>query len=173
MAWVAMEFPVGHTAVWKRLALATGGDININTGSLSITNGAEGTVSNLGTDNAGNLVVRANSINLDNSGKHPAESVTGRGGKHSSNDNRLTAVYVAIVLISALSGTSGSNGIDGNIKYRYKVFKAVQRKIVDIVAMALGVPLGVIFKSMRKHFRTQFRQHKLQKVILSLVEQSN
>jgi len=57
------------------------GDITINTGRLSVTNGGLVSVQNqgLGT-NAGTLRVNANSINLDNQGGITASTVNGIGG---------------------------------------------------------------------------------------------
>jgi len=144
----------------EETGIGNGGDININTGSLSITNGAEGTVSNLGTDNAGNLVVRANSINLDNSGKLTAESVTGSGG-----NIHLTTTDLLLLrrnsLISALSGTSGSNGIDGNINIDTKFLIAVPKENSDIVATGFGrTPGSNIQVNAESIFGTQFRQQQ-------------
>ena len=45
------------------------GDLRIETGRLSIRNGAQVNVSSSGTGDAGNLQVQANSIRLDNGGR--------------------------------------------------------------------------------------------------------
>jgi large exoprotein involved in heme utilization and adhesion len=140
--------------------IGNAGDINITTGSLAITNGAEGTVSNLGTGNAGKLEVTADSINLDNSGKLTAESVTGRGG-----NIKLTTTDLLLLrrnsLISAVSGTSGSNGIDGNISIYTKFLVAVPKENSDIVATGFGRTLGSnIQVNAESIFGTQFRQQR-------------
>ncbi|WP_448271411.1 two-partner secretion domain-containing protein [Nostoc sp. DSM 114160] len=58
-------------------AVGSGGNVNINTSSLSVTNRAEINVSIVGTGNAGDLQVATRFIKLDNQGKLLADSVVG------------------------------------------------------------------------------------------------
>jgi filamentous hemagglutinin family protein len=56
------------------------GDVTINTGQLSVINGAQVTATNQGTGSAGNVRINAGSISLDNGAGITASTVAGRGG---------------------------------------------------------------------------------------------
>ena len=92
-------------------ASGNGGNLTIATKRLNILNGAEGTVSNLGSGNAGNLEVRADFINLNNQGKVIAESATGNGG----NINLSAPDLVLLNNNSLISAISNGSGNAGNI----------------------------------------------------------
>ncbi|QDL07008.1 hypothetical protein DP113_02905 [Brasilonema octagenarum UFV-E1] len=122
-------------------AVGNGGNLTVVAGRFNVLNGAEGTVSNLGSGNAGNLTVRANSINLDDQGKLTANSANGIGG-----DIILQARDLLLLrrnsLISAISGTSGSAGQDGNININTQLLVAFPQENSDITATGFGRTAG-------------------------------
>jgi len=87
------------------------GDVTINTGRLSVTNGAQVTVRNDGTGSAGNLQINANSINLDNHGGITASTISGAGGNILLN----IANQLNLDQNSLITATSGGQGRGGNI----------------------------------------------------------
>ncbi|MEH1870697.1 two-partner secretion domain-containing protein [Nostoc sp.] len=60
-------------------AVGNGGDVDITTSSLFITNAAQLSSSSQGNGAAGNLTVNANLIRLDNRGKISADTIAGEG----------------------------------------------------------------------------------------------
>jgi filamentous hemagglutinin family protein len=118
-----------------------GGNLRINTGKLTVSNGGEVTVrsSDLEYDDgrltiggdAGTLTVNADSIFLDNKGKITATSDNAKGG----NIN-LTASDLLLMrdqsLISARS--SGGDSQDGNIKINTDFVIALPSENSDIIA---------------------------------------
>ncbi|MBE9106320.1 S-layer family protein, partial [Nostoc cf. edaphicum LEGE 07299] len=95
------------------LGIGDAGNLSIQTGKLSVRNGAEINVSSGRTGNAGNLQVATRYIKLDNQGKLLANSVVGRGG------NITLSVRDLLLLqrnseISTVSGTEQAGGDSGN-----------------------------------------------------------
>lgn len=88
------------------------GDLKINTGRLLIQNGAEVTVSSLGTGDAGNLEVTAGSILMDSEGKLTATSTSGKAG----GNIRLQALDLLLMRRSnEISTSAGGTGNGGDI----------------------------------------------------------
>jgi filamentous hemagglutinin family protein len=90
-----------------------GGDIELVTPTLSLTNGALLNASTYGTGDAGNIFVRTNTINLNASGILSV-STTSTGG----NINIFTTDYLLFrndSLIATDSDSTGKNGNGGNI----------------------------------------------------------
>ncbi|MBE9045219.1 filamentous hemagglutinin N-terminal domain-containing protein [Pleurocapsales cyanobacterium LEGE 10410] len=95
-------------------ATGRGGDINIVTGDLTISDRADLTVSSLGTGRGGNLTVRANNLTLDNNAAIDAQTLTTDVG------NINLSVTDLITLnnnsnITATAGTAQAGGDGGNI----------------------------------------------------------
>ncbi|MBW4628401.1 MAG: filamentous hemagglutinin N-terminal domain-containing protein [Brasilonema octagenarum HA4186-MV1] len=133
--------PSGASSAVETGAVGNGGNLTVVAGRFNVLNGAEGTVSNLGSGNAGNLEVIANSIKLDNQGKLTANSANGFGG-----DIILQARDLLLLrrnsLISAISGTPGSDGRDGNININTKLLVAFPQENSDITATGFGRTAG-------------------------------
>ncbi|WP_448265500.1 two-partner secretion domain-containing protein [Nostoc sp. DSM 114159] len=134
------------------------GDLRIITNTLRVSGGAQLTVSNQGTGNAGRISSDAFDIRLDNQGKITAASVSGRGG-----DIELKTVNLMLLrhnsLISATSGVAGSAGLDGNINIGTKFLVAVPSENSDIVATGFGrTPGSNIQVNAQGIFGIQFRQ---------------
>jgi len=87
------------------------GSITINTGRLSVTNGAQVTVRNDGGGDAGTLLINANSINLDNQGGITATTTTGNGGSIFLKIPR----QLKLDHNSLITATAGGQGTGGNI----------------------------------------------------------
>jgi large exoprotein involved in heme utilization and adhesion len=116
----------------------TGGNLNITTNNLSVTNGALVSVSssNLsGQGSAGNLQITANSIFLDNQGKLSARTASGNGG------NITLQVQDVLLLrnnsaISTNAGFDSTSGDGGNITIDAGFIIAVPQENSDITANA-------------------------------------
>ncbi len=88
----------------------TGGNINITTGLLSITNSAELATSSIGQGNAGDIGVTARSIRLDNKGSIQARTTSGNGGDITFNVQDL----LTLRRTSQISTTAGTDQKEGN-----------------------------------------------------------
>lgn len=88
-----------------------GGDLSINTGQLTITDGAQVSVSSQGTGRAGNIRIKARSVALDRQSQLIAETVSGQGG------NLLIQAADLLLLSneSLISTTAFGNANGGNI----------------------------------------------------------
>ncbi|MBD2446490.1 filamentous hemagglutinin N-terminal domain-containing protein [Nostoc sp. FACHB-152] len=91
-------------------ATGASGDIKVFTDKLIVRDGARIDVESLGTGNAGNLQVVANSIFLDNQGSISAATTSGEGGNISIHANSLLMRHT-----SQISATAGGSGNGGNI----------------------------------------------------------
>jgi len=149
----------GLTSAVGRTAVGYGGDITfITNGHLVVRDGAEVTVSNQGTGNAGRIRAKVSDIRLDNQGKLLAESVSGKGGDIQLQTGNLMLLR-RNSLISATSGIAGSNGLDGNINIDTKFLVAIPSENSDIVATGFGrTPGSNVQINAEGIFGTQFRQ---------------
>ncbi|WP_169265468.1 two-partner secretion domain-containing protein [Brasilonema octagenarum] len=132
---VSGSTPSGAFSAVASGGVGKGGSINITTKRLNIVNGAEGTVSNLGSGNAGNLQVNADSIVLNNQGKLTATSVTGFGGNTELNVKDILLMR-RDSLISNTSGTPQEGGNEGNLTLRTKFLVAPPNENNDIITNA-------------------------------------
>ncbi|MDF5729725.1 MAG: filamentous hemagglutinin N-terminal domain-containing protein [Rhizonema sp. PD38] len=94
--------------------LGNAGSLTINTGQLTVHNGAQVTVASLGSGNAGNLNITAGSTRLDNQGTITAGTMSGQGGDITI-DLRDVLVLQRNSQISAIAGTPLARGNGGNI----------------------------------------------------------
>ena len=112
-----------------------GGDVQITADSLSVTNDAEVNVSSEGRGNAGNLDIKANSIGLDQ-GKLRASTTAGTGGNITLSDLNLLLIRDrSLISAEALNDANGGN-ITINAKDGFIV--AVPSEDSDIIANAVG-----------------------------------
>ncbi|MBD2452344.1 filamentous hemagglutinin N-terminal domain-containing protein [Nostoc sp. FACHB-152] len=88
------------------------GDININTPFLNITGNALVTVRNEGVGNAGNINIKANTINISNGGGISATTAIAEGGNIAIDSNILR---LNNGIVSATAGQQGTSGNGGNI----------------------------------------------------------
>ncbi|AVH71561.1 two-partner secretion domain-containing protein [Nostoc sp. 'Lobaria pulmonaria (5183) cyanobiont'] len=92
-------------------AVGNGGDVDVTTRSLFITNGAELSSSSQGNGAAGNLTVNANLISLDNRGKISADTIAGQGNINLNPRDLLIMRRNSEITTKA----SGNNITGGNI----------------------------------------------------------
>jgi filamentous hemagglutinin family protein len=88
-----------------------GGNLTINTGQLTVSNGAEAAVSGKDIGNGGTLNVSANSVLLDNQAKLTAETAAAEGG----NINLQVQDQLRLRNGSKLSAQASGNANGGNI----------------------------------------------------------
>lgn len=86
------------------------GNVNIKTQQLSVSDGAQVSVRNDGTGDAGNLQIQANSIVLKNSAGITASTLSGNGGNID-----LAAQQIQLQRNSEITSTAGGMGNGGNI----------------------------------------------------------
>ncbi|MFB2975386.1 filamentous hemagglutinin N-terminal domain-containing protein [Microseira sp. BLCC-F43] len=86
------------------------GDVTINTPVLPVSDGALVTVQNVGTGNAGNLQIRANSIFLNSGGGITASTASGEGGNLS-----LRVGSLQLRNNSQINAEAGGTGNGGNV----------------------------------------------------------
>ncbi|MGH2412417.1 MAG: hypothetical protein ACRDEA_01710 [Microcystaceae cyanobacterium] len=122
------------------------GDVTINTGRLSVTNGARVSVTNDGSGNAGRLRIKADSIVLDNQGGITASTVSGEGG----NIELRVGDILLLRHNSLISSQAGGTGNGGNIDIDADWIVAVPDKNSNIIANLLK-ERGVISTSKLKH----------------------
>lgn len=115
-----------------------GGNLNITTRNLFISDGATVTVSSEGQSNAGNLQVQAKSIRLDNRGKLSATSSAGKGG----GNIMLNSDFLLLDGNSQISTNAGGNGKGGNIDIDTDLL--VGKENSDITANAFEGEGGMI-----------------------------
>ncbi|GAX42197.1 filamentous hemagglutinin family outer membrane protein [Tolypothrix sp. NIES-4075] len=96
------------------IGTGVGGNLKINTGNLVVRDGAQVSVSSLGSSVAGQLQVQARSIDLDNQGQLIAETASGNGG-----NIRLDLQDLLLLRdksqISTTAGRENAGGDGGNI----------------------------------------------------------
>jgi filamentous hemagglutinin family protein len=106
-------FNSGAFSIVAKEGMGKGGNIEINTGNLSLTNQARITSSNFGQGDTGNIIVNANTITLKKGGIF-SDATNSTGG----DLNIITKDYLLLrngSLISTDSDSSGKNGNGGNI----------------------------------------------------------
>jgi large exoprotein involved in heme utilization and adhesion len=127
------------------------GDLRINTGTLTVRDGAAVSVSNQGSGNAGNLEITANELLLDNQGKLTAETTGGQG-----NINLHTG---DLILRRGSSITTNATGTatGSNITIDTDNLVAVPKEDSDISANAQESFGGRVIVNAQGIFGTQFR----------------
>lgn len=140
----------GQRLLGSRAPLTTGraGNIDVNTGRLSVINGAKVTVENDGTGDAGKLTVNARSIFLDNKGGITASTASGEGGNISVSARDLRLQRGSSIDASALGGTKRG----GNIALNTDTLETLDSS--SIKANAFGGPGGNIQINTQGLFRS-------------------
>lgn len=109
------------------------GDVAITTNRLLVKDGAQAGVSSSSSSNAGNLTVKATSIQLDNQAQLTAETNSGEGG----NINLEVQDLLLMRRNSLISAESLSIGNSGNIDIDTKFLIAIPKENSDIIASAI------------------------------------
>ncbi|MBW4492149.1 MAG: S-layer family protein [Oscillatoria princeps RMCB-10] len=125
------------------------GELNIKTGSLTVSDGGLITVSNLGTGNTGTLNVVADSVRLNSGGKLEANTNSGAGGNLSIQTSSLQMRSGSTIV------TDANNADGGNISISAGTLVALENS--DITANAQAGKGGRVSVSATGIFGTQFR----------------
>ncbi|MEI2579676.1 S-layer family protein [Scytonema sp. PRP1] len=129
------------------------GDVTINTGRLSVTNGANIEVSNQGLGNAGTLQVNAKSIILDGGGAITAATASGEGGNIQLQMRDLLLMRRNSEITASASGT----GNGGNININTPFLVAVPNENSNIRANSVNLRGGNVTINTNSIFGFQFR----------------
>jgi filamentous hemagglutinin family protein len=132
----AIDASVGQVFGNNPNATANAGELNINTGRLSIRDGATITVKASGTGRAGNINVVADSIALDNKSRIDGTTASGTG----ANIN-LTAGDIRLRRGSQITTDAGKSE-GGNININSNLLLALPRENSDITANARSASGG-------------------------------
>ena len=127
------------------------GNITINAPRLSVSDGAEVTVRNDGTGDAGNLRIMGGNIFLDSEGSVSASTESGQGG----NITLEVANSLQLRNQSQISAEAGGMGNGGNLTINANTVVALENS--DIIANAVAGAGGNIRISTSGIFGTQFR----------------
>ncbi|MHC5895780.1 two-partner secretion domain-containing protein [Nostoc sp.] len=140
-------------AAFKLPAIPSGnaGSLTINTPSLQIADGGLVTVKNDGPGRAGDLLLNANSIFLDNQGVITASTASGNGG-----NVRLNLLSSLLMRHNSLiSATAAGNGNGGNLSINAPVIVGLENS--DIIANAVLGQGGNINISTQGLFGLKYR----------------
>ena len=109
------------------------GSLAINTGQLTVRDGAQVTVESLGTGTAGNLEVNARSIRLDNDAKLSANTQSTKVVPNREQARvKINSQYLIITRNSnIITNATGKNVIGGNINIDTDVLAAVEKSIIS------------------------------------------
>ncbi|MBW4444837.1 MAG: filamentous hemagglutinin N-terminal domain-containing protein [Plectolyngbya sp. WJT66-NPBG17] len=116
------------------------GSVTINTPHLSISDGANATVSSEGTGNSGTLRVNANLIVVDKGSAITAATASGEGGNVNLNVRDLLLLRNN----SQITTSAGGSGNGGNIKIDARSIVAVPNENSDIRANSVNARGGNI-----------------------------
>jgi filamentous hemagglutinin family protein len=126
-------FPSRLSAITGNNSASPAGDLTIATGQLIVQDGADVTVSGIGLGDAGNLVVTAGDIKLNNRGLITASTASGEGG----NINLRVQNLLLMRRNSSISTEAANNGNGGNIRIDAPFIVTVSSENSDIVANAV------------------------------------
>jgi filamentous hemagglutinin family protein len=132
-------------------AIGSGGNLSIETGQMIIRDGAEVTVSSLGSGVAGTLEIQARSISLDNQGAISATTKSGNGGDITLKGQELLLLRDGSE-ISTTAGTAQAGGDGGDINIAADLIAAIPQENSDITANAFAGKGGNINVQTRNIF---------------------
>ncbi|MBD2100351.1 filamentous hemagglutinin N-terminal domain-containing protein [Leptolyngbya sp. FACHB-261] len=129
------------------------GSLTINTPRLSISNGANATVSNEGTGSAGTLRVNADSIVIDCGSAITAATASGEGGNLDLNVKDVLLLRSN----SQITTSAGGTGNGGNMRIDAGSIVAVPTENSDIRANSVSARGGSVLINTSGIFGIQFR----------------
>jgi filamentous hemagglutinin family protein len=134
-------------------AVPTGnaGNVTITTPQLSINNGAEVQVNNIGSGNAGNLTIVADRLSLNTTGKLAASTASGEGGNIVLNLGGSLLMRQG----SRIDAQAAGNGNGGNITINAPIIAGFENS--DIIANAVQGRGGNIQINTQGIFGLKFR----------------
>jgi len=135
------------------LPSGSAGNLTITTPRLVVADGAQVSVKNQGSGQAGNLVIRANVIQVDSGGNITAVTNSGEGG----NIDLQVRDVLLLRRGGFISTTAGGSGNGGNITINAPFIVAVSRENSDIIANAFQGRGGNIQITTQGIFGLKFR----------------
>jgi large exoprotein involved in heme utilization and adhesion len=128
------------------------GDLRINTGKLTVNNGAEINANSLGSGRGGNLNITVDDLLLDNQGKLTATTTGGQG-----NINLHSGTLILRRGSAITTNATGSNVTGGNINIDTNNLVAIPQENSDITANSRDFRGGNVTINAQSIFGTQFR----------------
>ncbi|MCP6761343.1 MAG: S-layer family protein [Fischerella sp. CENA71] len=128
------------------------GDLRINTGKLTVDNGAEINANSLGSGKGGNLNITVDDLLLDNQGKLTATTTGGQG-----NINLHSGTLILRRGSAITTNAIGSNVTGGNINIDTDNLVAIPQENSDITANSRDFRGGNVTINAQAIFGTQFR----------------
>ncbi|WP_019507269.1 filamentous hemagglutinin N-terminal domain-containing protein [Pleurocapsa sp. PCC 7319] len=113
-------------------ATGNSGEVDINTGNLSISDNSQIQTASIGTGEAGNLRIDANSINLDNMAGIDASTPIGNGGNITLN----VTEDITLSNNSLISAEASNEANGGNVNIDTNFIVAFPNQDSDIIATA-------------------------------------
>ncbi|MEH2405355.1 beta strand repeat-containing protein [Nostoc sp.] len=123
-------------------SVGKGGNINITTGSLSVTNGAQLNATTYGEGNAGSITIQArNAVSFDgakSNGLFFSGAYSSTVGMGNGNDIKITARSLAISNGALLSTTTFGKGNGGNVILEANTLEAFKNGAVRTTSVSSG-----------------------------------
>ena len=151
---IRTSFASGLFANTSTTSTNRGGDLTINTGQLTIRDGAQVSVSSAGSGSAGTLTVEADAIRLDRQGRISANT-TGGGGNINLRSPLLTLRRNSSITTNATNATGTAKG--GNISIAADFIVSPPNENNDIIANAFAGSGGKITLSAQNIFGFNLR----------------
>ncbi len=141
------------TSVTEPGSTGRGGNLSIETDRVILRDGGRVSIRSRGSGDAGNLILNANSILMDNDGGLEGTSVSGEGGNFTVRSRNIQMRRNSF--ISATAGTDGGDGNGGNISINADTLVALENS--DITANSLTRQGGRVFINAQGIFGIQPR----------------
>lgn len=141
------------TSVTEPGSIGRGGNLTIVTDRLILQDGGRVSIRSRGTGNAGNLIVQANSVLMNNEGGLEGTSASGEGGNFTVRSQTIQMRHNSF--ISASAGTEGGEGNGGNINISTNTLVALENS--DITADSVTSQGGKVTINAQSIFGTQYR----------------
>ncbi|MGA9379312.1 MAG: S-layer family protein, partial [Phormidium sp.] len=141
------------TSVTEPGSIGRGGNLTIETDRLILRDGGRVSIRSRGTGNAGNLIIQANSVLMNNDGGLEGTSASGEGGNITVRSRNLQMRNNSF--ISATAGTEGGAGNGGNININTETLVALENS--DITANSVASQGGKVTINAQGIFGIQYR----------------
>ena len=153
------RFPGGLFTSAREDSTGDGGDLNINTNTLQVENGARVNAQSIGTGRAGNLIINADSILLNNDSLLTANTRSNKvdlQGREQATININSKDIILRRSSNIFTNATGENVIGGNININSDVIAALENSDISAnSANFLGGNVNIITQGI---FGTQFRE---------------
>lgn len=141
------------TSVTEPGSIGRGGNLTIETDRVILRDGGRVSIRSRGSGDAGNLILNANSVLMDNEAGLEGTSVSGEGGNFTVRSPNIQMRRNSF--ISATAGTEGGAGNGGNITINADTLVALENS--DITANSLTRQGGRVFINAQGIFGIQPR----------------